>query len=84
VVEIVGRLRLSFWVAVAGVIVLYVFFVTLARVSPAQVATVSIVVGGLTTVFVVRNLLIARELADRGGDPRLRRSLNRIRERRGF
>jgi hypothetical protein len=82
--EIFGRLRLSFWIAVAGVIVLYVFFVTLAGVSPAQVASVTVVVGGLSAVFVLRNLRVASELADRGGDPHLRRAHNRIRERRGF
>jgi len=79
-----GRLRLSFWIAVVGVIVLYAFFVALAGISPAQVASVTIVVGVLTAVFTLRSLRLASELADRGGDPRLRRSLNRIRERRGF
>lgn len=82
--KLLGRLRLSFWIAVSGTIVLYVFFVSLAGVSPAQVAGVTIVVGSLTAVFVLRNLRLASELADRGGDPRLRRALNRMRERRGF
>jgi len=44
---------------------------------------VTIVVGALTAIFIVRNLRVARELANRG-DPRLRRAVNRIRERRGF
>jgi hypothetical protein len=83
-VGVLGRIRLSFWIAVVGVIVLYVFFVTLAGISPAQVASLTIVVGALTAVFTLRSLRLASELADRGGDPRLRRSLNRIRERRGF
>jgi membrane associated rhomboid family serine protease len=83
-VEILGRLRLSFWVVVAGVIVLYVFFVALAAVPPAKVAGVSIAVAGLAAMFTLRNLRIASELADRGGDPRMRRALNRMRERRGF
>ena len=82
--EILGRLRLSFWVVVAGVIVLYVFFVALAAVPPAKVAGVSIAVAALTAMFTLRNLRIASELADRGGDPRMRRALNRMRERRGF
>jgi fatty acid desaturase len=83
-VGVIGRLRLSFWIAVAGAIVLYVFFITIASVPPAQVASVTVVVATLTAIFVLRNIRIASELADRGGDPRLRRSLNRIRERRGF
>jgi hypothetical protein len=83
-VEILSRLRLSFWVVVAGVIVLYVFFVALAGVSPAKVAGVSVAVAALTAIFTLRNLRIASELANRGGDPRMRQALNRMRERRGF
>ncbi len=82
--EILNRLRLSFWIVVAGVIVLYVFFVALAGVPPARVAGVSFAVAALAAVFTLRNLRIASELADRGGDPRMRRALNRMRERRGF
>jgi hypothetical protein len=83
-VEILGRLRISFWIVVVGAIVLYVFFVSLAGISPGEVTGVTVVVAGLTAVFTLRNLRIASELADRGGDPRLRRADNRIRERRGF
>jgi uncharacterized membrane protein len=82
-VEIFNRLRISFWIAVAGVIVLYAFFVALAGVSLAQLVGVTIVVGALAAIFILRNLRVARELANRG-DPRLRRAVNRIRERRGF
>jgi hypothetical protein len=48
------------------------------------VAGVTAVVGALAAITTLRNLRIAHNLADRGGDPQLRRSLNRIRERRGF
>ncbi len=82
--ELFGQIRLSFWIAVAGVIVLYAFFVALAGVSLSQVVGVTIVVGALTAIFIVRNLRVASELAKRRGDPRRRRTLNRIRERRGF
>lgn len=82
--EILGRIRLSFWIAVCGAIVLYFFFVTLAGISPVEVAGVTVVVGALVPIFTMRNLRVASELADRGGDPRLRRALNRLRERRGF
>ena len=82
--ELFGRLRLSFWIAVAGVIVLYVFFVALAGVSLSHLVGVTVVIGALAAVFTLRNLRVAHELADRGGDPRLRRTMNRIRERRGF
>jgi hypothetical protein len=75
---------LTFWIAVTGVVVLYVFFVALAEVSPGEVAGVTAVVAGLATVITVRNLRVAGELGSRGGDPRLRRARNRMRERRGF
>jgi hypothetical protein len=82
--EVLGRIRLSLWVAVSGAIVLYVFFASLASVSPAEVAGVSSVIAALALVFTVRNLRVAGELADPSGDPRLRRDRNRTRERRGF
>ena len=81
---VIRRLRLSFWIAVIGTVVLYLFFVVLATISPGQVAAVSAVVGTLAAIFTIRNLRVAAQLADRGGDPQLRRARNRIRERRGF
>jgi hypothetical protein len=77
-------LRLSFWIALTGTIVLYVFFVSLAEIPPGQVAGVTAAVAGMAMVFTVRNVRVASELADRGGDPQLRRARNRTRERRGF
>jgi hypothetical protein len=82
--EVLGRIRLSLWVVIVGAIVLYVFFASLASVSPAEVLGVSSVIAGLALVFTVRNLRVAGELADPGGDPQLRRERNRMRERRGF
>jgi hypothetical protein len=83
-VGVVRRLRLSFWLTVIGAVVLYVFFVSLSGVDPVEVAGVTSVVIGLAAAFTARNLRVATELADRGGDPQLRRSINRMRERRGF
>jgi hypothetical protein len=83
-VGVLGRLRLSFWITVLGAIVLYVFFVTIAGISPVQVAGVTIAIAAMAAVFTLRSWRIASEVANRGGDPRLRRSINRIRERRGF
>jgi hypothetical protein len=81
---VIGRLRLSFWLVVIGSVVLYGFFVVVATISPGQMAAVTAVVGGLAALFTFRNLRVAGQLAARGGDPQLRRSVNRIRERRGF
>jgi hypothetical protein len=81
---VIRRLRLSFWLVAIGTVVLYGFFVVVATISPGQMAAVTAVVVGLAALFTFRNLRVAAQLADRGGDPQLRRSLNRIRERRGF
>ena len=82
--QLLVRLRLSLWLLALGAIVLYVFFVTLATIPPARVAGLTIVTLVLAALILVRNLRIASELSDRGGDPRLRRALNKQRERRGF
>jgi len=81
---VIRRLRLSFWLVVVGTVVLYGFFVVLATIPPGQVAALTAVVAGLTAIFILRNLRMAAQLADRGGDPNLRRAVNRMRERRGF
>jgi hypothetical protein len=81
---VLRRLRLSFWIVVIGTIVLYVFFVLLATIPPREVAALTAVIGLLAAIFTVRNVRVAAQLGNRGGDPHLRRSLNRIRERRGF
>jgi hypothetical protein len=81
---VIGSLRLSFWVAVIGSVVLYGFFVLLATISPGQIAAVTAVVAGLAAIFTLRNLRVAARLAAHDGDPQLRRARNRTRERRGF
>ena len=82
--QLLGRLRLSLWLLAVWVIVLYAFFMTLATISPTKVAQVTVVTTVLAALVVLRNLRVASELADRGGDPRVRRALNRQSERRGF
>ncbi len=72
------------WLGVIGVIVVYAFFVTVADVSPGQVAGVSLVIVALAILFAIRSIRVASELSDRGGNPALRRARNRARERRGF
>ena len=79
-----GNVRLSLWTAALGGVVLYVFFVCLATVSLEQVAGVTAIAAGVAALFAVRSVKLNNELADPGGDPRVRRALNRQRERRGF
>jgi hypothetical protein len=82
--RILGRIAVPLWLGVIGVIVMYAFFVIVASISPAQVVGVTIVIAGLTILFMIRSIRLASELADRGGNPALRRARNRARERRGF
>lgn len=81
---ILGRITLTLWILVAGAITMYVFFVAVASIAPTQVAGVTVVVAALSVLFTLRSLRVSNELADRGGDPALRRARNRARERRGF
>jgi membrane protein implicated in regulation of membrane protease activity len=82
--RVLGRLALPIWLCVIGAIVMYVFFVVIASIPPAQVAAVTVVVAILAVLFLIRSMRVRSELAKRGGDSSLRRELNRARERRGF
>jgi hypothetical protein len=82
--RILGRITRPLWLGVLGVIVMSMFFVVLASIPLGQIVLLTIVVAILTVLFVIRSLRVASELSDRGGDPSLRRELNRARERRGF
>ena len=82
--RILGRIAVPLWLGAIGVIVMYVFFVAIASISPSQVAGVTLVIAGLTVLFAIRSFRVASELANRGGNPALRRARNRARERRGF
>lgn len=79
-----SSLRLCLWLCAVWAVVLYVFFVTVATIPPAKVAGLTVVMTVLAVAVTVRSLRLASELADRGGDPRIRRALNKQRERRGF
>ncbi len=82
--EWLDHLRLSAWICALGVVTLYVFFVVLATIPPAQIAGLTAATALLAALIAIRCFRVNSELADPGGDPRVRRSLNRQRERRGF
>jgi len=82
--RLLGHVRLSLWTVAVGVPALYLFFVVLATIPPQQIREVSMVVAALTVLMLLRSVRVNREFADPGGDPRVRRALNRQRERRGF
>lgn len=78
------HLRISFWLCAIGAVALYCFFVLLAGIPPRRVLGPTAVAAVLAALVTVHNLRVNSELADPGGDPRLRRALNGQRERRGF
>jgi Flp pilus assembly protein TadB len=69
----------AFWVLAIGVIAAYAFFAALGAFSPGDVVGVTVAVGILLALWVVRALVAARK-ARMDRDPRLVHA----RERRGF
>jgi hypothetical protein len=66
-----------------GAVVMFVFFATLGGIAPGDVVWPTIVVGLLTVLFAVRSLIVRHELGARGSQATMR-SVNSLRERRGF
>jgi tetrahydromethanopterin S-methyltransferase subunit E len=66
-----------------GVVVMFVFFATLGGVGPGEARWATIVVGVLALLFAVRSMFVRHELGARGSQATLR-SVNALRERRGF
>jgi hypothetical protein len=66
-----------------GAVVLFVFFSVLGQVSPGEVTWPLIVVGALALLFMVRSLIVRHELGENGNRNMLR-TVNSLRERRGF
>jgi len=66
-----------------GLVVLFAFFAALGGIAPGEVDGVTIVIGVLALLFLVRSLVVRHELGARGSQATLR-SVNSLRERRGF
>jgi hypothetical protein len=66
-----------------GAVVLFVFFSALGAVRPDEVLVPAIIVGVLGCLFAVRSLYVRHELGEHGNQTMLR-SVNSLRERRGF
>jgi hypothetical protein len=79
-----GNVRLSLWIGALGALVIYVFFVVLATVPLSDVGGLTAFAALLAGLLGLRSMRLNHELADPGGDPRVRRALNHQRERRGF
>jgi hypothetical protein len=66
-----------------GAVVMFIFFATLAGVAPGEVVWPSVIVGTLALLFTVRSLIVRHELGE-NGNRNVLRSVNSLRERRGF
>ena len=66
-----------------GAVAMYAFFAALGGISPSEVIWPTIVVGLLAVLFAVRSLVVRHELGARGSQATMR-SVNALRERRGF
>jgi hypothetical protein len=71
------------WVVLLGTVVLFGFFALLGLFSPAEVMWLTAAVAALAVLFGIRSLLMRRQI-DTHGNQDLFRSLNVLRERRGF
>ena len=71
------------WVVLLGVVVLFGFFAALGLFSPDEVMWLTGAVAALAVLFGLRSLLMRRQLGTHGNQD-LFRSLNVLRERRGF
>jgi hypothetical protein len=67
----------------AGLVVLFVFFAALGAFSPAETVAASILAAVLAVAFAVHMYRVRHALTARGGTD-LHRTLNTLRERRGF
>jgi hypothetical protein len=66
-----------------GAVVLAVFFALLGGVAPNEVVIPTVVVAVLALLFSVRSLIVRHRLGEHGNVEMLR-SINVLRERRGF
>jgi hypothetical protein len=71
------------WVVLLGIVVLFAFFALLGMFSPDEVIWLTAAMAALAVLFGVRSLLMRRQL-NKHGNQELFRSLNQLRERRGF
>ena len=66
-----------------GVVVLFVFFAALGAVKPSEVVLPTIIVGAFAVLFAVRALVVRHGLGEHGNQEMFR-TINALRERRGF
>ena len=82
--DFIERSRVAFWGVSLGVIILFVFLVAFAGLGISQVGWLSVVVALLLIAFAIHAVRLGRTMRGAGGGDSLSRSLNSLRERRGF
>jgi hypothetical protein len=78
-----GRTLSGFMIAFLGLVVIFGFFAMLGLFEPGEVMWLTIGIAALGAVVLVHSLLVRHELDEGGGNP-VARSVNALRERRGF
>jgi fatty acid desaturase len=66
-----------------GAVVLFVFFIALGAVKPGEAVVPTIIVGALAVLFALRALIVRHRLGEHGNQEMFR-TINALRERRGF
>jgi hypothetical protein len=79
----VSRTLSGLMIAFLGVLVIFGFFALLGLFAPGEVIWLTIGVAVLGTAVLVHSLLVRHELDEGGANP-VARSVNALRERRGF
>ena len=78
-----SRMLTGIMITSVGVIVAFVFFALLGLFAPGDVIWLTIAMAVLAGAVLVHSLLVRHELAE-GGKNEVARSINALRERRGF
>lgn len=66
-----------------GVVVLFLFFMALGAVKPSEVVLPTIIVAALAVLFAARAIFVRHSLGEHGNQEMFR-TINALRERRGF
>ena len=82
--DFIDRSRVAFWGVSLAVIVLFLFLVAFAGLGISQVGWLSVAVLVLLIAFTIHTIRMGRTMRGAGGGDALSRSLNNMRERRGF
>jgi hypothetical protein len=78
-----GRTLSGLMIAFLGLVVIFGFFALLGLFAPGDVIWLTIGTAVLAAAVLVHSMLVRHEIDEGGGNP-VARSINALRERRGF